>query len=144
MVTFYSGATEARNVEHNNYKFGLDKTLSILFKSAEVSVLGSPLFNWFWTWVCRSRGACSEERVPRELCAKGQSWERFGVLGGFFCGLFLCRASQNPSAQQLPHRIVISVTDSEMSLKFSYLVPAFLQHSFFQRKIRQDQEKNMR
>lgn len=47
MVTFYSGATEARNVEHSNYKFGLDKTLSILFKSAEVSLLGSPLFNWF-------------------------------------------------------------------------------------------------
>lgn len=47
MVTFYSGATEARNVEHSNYKFGLDKTLSILFKSAEVSSLGSPLLIGF-------------------------------------------------------------------------------------------------
>lgn len=67
MVTFYSGATEARNVEHSNYKFGLDKTLSILFKSAEVSVLGSPLFNWFWTWFAEAEVLVQRE----ELCARG-------------------------------------------------------------------------
>ena len=32
MITFYMGAIEARDVEHSNYKFSLDKTLSILFK----------------------------------------------------------------------------------------------------------------
>lgn len=47
MITFYTGAIEARNVEHSNYKFSLDKTLSILFKSAEVSLLGSPLLIGF-------------------------------------------------------------------------------------------------
>lgn len=86
MVTFYSGATEARNVEHSNYKFGLDKTLSILFKSAEVSVLGSPLFNWFWTWVCRSGGACSEERVP---VLRGEAVRDLGFWGDFLWVAFM-------------------------------------------------------
>ena len=47
MIKFYMGAIEARDVEHSNYKFSLDKTLSILFKSAEVSLLGSPLLIGF-------------------------------------------------------------------------------------------------
>lgn len=48
---------------------------------------------------------------------------------------------KTPMQSRCAQRVVISVTGS---IKYLYLVPGFVQHSFFQRKIRQDQEKNMR
>lgn len=59
MITFYTGAIEARNVEHSNYKFSLDKTLSVLFKSAEVSLLGFSLLIGFGLVFLRGGGLCS-------------------------------------------------------------------------------------
>jgi len=87
MVTFYSGATEARNVEHSNYKFGLDKTLSILFKSAEVSLLGSPLLIGFGL-------AFAEAEVLVQIEAFLGSCVLGVKLGGIWglAGVF-CRAS---------------------------------------------------
>lgn len=59
-------------------------------------------------------------------------------------GCFYAELPKTPVQSRSPQRVVISVTDSKISLKFSYLFPGFLQRSFFQGKIRQDQEKNMR
>lgn len=44
MVTFYSrGPRRQGTLEHSNFKFGLDKTFSILSESAEVGSFRSPL-----------------------------------------------------------------------------------------------------
>lgn len=82
MVTFYSGATEARNVEHSNYKFGLDKTLSILFKSAEVSSLGSPLLIGFGLGFAEAEGLVEMEFL--RSWGQGVKLEDLGVFGCFF------------------------------------------------------------
>lgn len=82
MVTFYSGATEARNVEHSNYKFGLDKTLSILFKSAEVSSLGSPLLIGFGLGFAEAEGLVEMEFL--RSWGQGVKLEDLGVFGFFF------------------------------------------------------------
>lgn len=82
MVTFYSGATEAGNVEHSNYKFGLDKTLSILFKSAEVSLLGSPLLIGFGLGFAEAKVLVQIKVFLRSSVPRGKAG-RF-----FFCWLF--------------------------------------------------------
>lgn len=84
MVTFYSGATEARNVEHSNYKFGLDKTLSILFKSAEVSLLGSPLLIGFGLGFAEAEVLVQIKAFLRSCVPRGKAgrfffffWQKF-------------------------------------------------------------------
>lgn len=67
MITFYTGAIEARNVEHSNYKFSLDKTLSVLFKSAEVSLLRSPLLIGFGLEVLRVEGHVQIRGITEKL-----------------------------------------------------------------------------
>lgn len=83
MVTFYSGATEARNVEHSNYKFGLDKTLSILFKSAEVSLLGSPLLIGFGLGFAEAEAFLQIKAFLRSCVPRGKAGRVFGFVGVF-------------------------------------------------------------
>lgn len=73
MITFYTGAIEARNVEHSNYKFSLDKTLSVLFKSAEVSLLRSLLLIGFGLEV----EGLVQIRITEELRAEGKRGNRY-------------------------------------------------------------------
>lgn len=89
MVTFYSGATEARNVEHSNYKFGLDKTLSILFKSAEVSLLGSPLLIGFGLGFAEAEVLVQIKAFLRSCVPRGEAGRALGGLGGFFWWSFV-------------------------------------------------------
>ena len=89
MVTFYSGATEARNVEHSNYKFGLDKTLSILFKSAEVSLLGSPLLIGFGLGFAEAEVLVQIKAFPRSCVPRGKAGRDFGLGFGFFLQSFM-------------------------------------------------------
>lgn len=105
MVTFYSGATEARNVEHSNYKFGLDKTLSILFKSAEVSLLGSPLLIGFGLGFAEAEVLV----LIKAFCRSSvQSWEGFGLVWGLV--FFLAELCEAPVKSRCPQRAVISVS----------------------------------
>lgn len=83
MVTFYSGATEAGNVEHSNYKFGLDKTLSILFKSAEVSLLGSPLLIGFGLGFAEAKVLVQIKVFLRSSVPRGKAGRLF-LLAFFF------------------------------------------------------------
>lgn len=83
MVTFYSGATEAGNVEHSNYKFGLDKTLSILFKSAEVSLLGSPLLIGFGLGFAEAKVLVQIKAFLRSCVPRGKAGRVF-LLTFFF------------------------------------------------------------
>ena len=83
MVTFYSGATEAGNVEHSNYKFGLDKTLSILFKSAEVSLLGSPLLIGFGLGFAEAKVLVQIKAFLRSCVPRGEAGRVF-LLAFFF------------------------------------------------------------
>lgn len=105
MVTFYSGATEARNVEHSNYKFGLDKTLSILFKSAEVSLLGSPLLIGFGLGFAEAEVLVQIKAFLRSCVPRGKAGRDFGFFGlGFFAELH-----EAPVESRCPQRVVISV-----------------------------------
>lgn len=101
MVTFYSGATEARNVEHSNYKFGLDKTLSILFKSAEVSLLGSPLLIGFGL-------GFAEAEVLVQIKAFLRSCLPRGKAGRFFF-FFRQKLHEVPEKSRCPTKVVIFV-----------------------------------
>lgn len=85
MVTFYSGATEAGNVEHSNYKFGLDKTLSILFKSAEVSLLGSPLLIGFGLGFAEAKVLVQIKAFLRSCVPRGEAGRVF-LLAFFLLG----------------------------------------------------------
>lgn len=50
-----------------------------------------------------------------------------GFWGGFFESCFYAGLPKTPVQSRSPQRVVISVTDSKISLTFSYLVPsAFL------------------
>lgn len=95
MVTFYSGATEARNVEHSNYKFGLDKTLSILFKSAEVSLLGSPLLIGFGLGFAEAEVLVQIKAFLRSCLPRGKAGRFF-----FFFGRSFMKSQRKAGAQR--------------------------------------------
>lgn len=103
MVTFYSGATEAGNVEHSNYKFGLDKTLSILFKSAEVSLLGSPLLIGFGLGFAEAKVLVQIKVFLRSSVPRGKAGRLF-LLAFFFFG----RSFMKPQSRAGCHRAVLS------------------------------------
>lgn len=93
MVTFYSRGPRRRGtLEHSNFKFGLDKTLSIPPESAEVGLLRSPLLIAFALGFAEPEVLVQNYSIAKEAAtkaslfffpfwrewAKGKKWRHCG------------------------------------------------------------------